>query len=369
MKFICSQESLSKALNTVSKAVSTRTTIPILKGILLETEGSQLRLAASDLDLSIEKKIDVQVQEEGSLVVSARLFGDIIRKLPSADVEIEEMENSTVIIRCLSSEFTIVGQSSEEFPNIGEVTEEQKLTFNKELFKDMVKKTSFAASSEEAKGIIVGVLMDMMPDCLTMVALDGFRMAIVRESMKNEEEKKIVIAARILNEITKIIMDSDDEEDIALVLDSKRALVISDQTKISLRLLEGEFIKYNDILPKESKTKVTVEKSEMLSSIERASLLAKAGKNHLIKIVIEDGKLTITSRSEEGNVKEEVIADKEGDDLEIGFNSKYVLDVLKAIENEEIFMEFNSSVSPCLVKPTSGNAFEYLILPVRISGN
>ncbi|WP_130863089.1 DNA polymerase III subunit beta [Bacilliculturomica massiliensis] len=369
MKFTCSQQSLSKALNTVSKAVTTRTTIPILKGILLETEGSQLKLAASDLDLSIEKRIDVEVQEEGSLVVSSRLFSDIIRKLPGADVEIEEMENNTVIIRCLASEFTIVGQPADEFPNIGDVGEDQRLLFNKELFKDMVKKTSFAASIDESKGIIVGVLIDMTADGLTMVALDGFRMAITREAVKNEEEKKIVISARILNEICKIISDSDESDDISLILDEKRAVVLADQTKIVLRLLEGEFIKYRDILPKEHRTRVTVGKSDLLSSIERASLLAKEGKNNLIKISVGDGTLTITSRSEEGNVKEEVAIVRDGEDLEIGFNSKYVLDVLKVVSDDEVAMEFNNSVSPCLVKPVEGDAYEYLILPVRISGN
>lgn len=369
MKFTCSQQSLSKALNTVSKAVTTRTTIPILKGILLETEGCQLKLAASDLELSIEKKIDVDVQEEGSLVVSSRLFSDIIRKLPSAPVEIEEMENNMVIIRCMASEFTIVGQSSEEFPSLGDIGEEQRLIFNKEVFKDMVKKTSFAASIDESKGIIVGVLMDMSADSLTMAALDGFRMAIARESMKNEEEKKIVISARILNDISKIIMDSNEEEDISLILDTKRAVVISDQTKIVLRLLDGEFIKYKDILPKEHKTRITASKTDLLSSMERASLLAKEGKNNLIKMTIEEGRLTITSRSEEGNVKEEITVEQEGAGLEIGFNSKYVLDVLKVIGDEDVAMEFGSSVSPCLVKPIEGNSFEYLILPVRISGN
>jgi DNA polymerase-3 subunit beta len=233
----------------------------------------------------------------------------------------------------------------------------------------MIKKTSFAASIDESKGIIVGVLIEMEEESLNMVALDGFRMAITREAVKNREKKKIIIAARILNEINKIISENEDSKEIFFILDEKKAVFLLDGTKIVLRLLEGDFIKYNDILPKEYKSKVKVNRSELLNSIERASLLAKEGKNNLIKLSIFRDKIIITSRSEEGNVKEEVFIEKEGTDLDIGFNSKYILDVLKAVSDESITMEFNTSVSPCLIKPLEGRAFEYLVLPVRISTN
>jgi len=370
MKFSCNQQILSKALNTVSKAVTSRTTIPILKGILLEVDDSNvLTLSASDLDLSIEKRIDISAEEPGSVVVSAKLFSDIIRKLPNEEIQIEEQENNVIVIKCLASEFTIVGQPADEFPNIGEINEEKKLSLEKDILKEMIKKTSFAASIDESKGIIVGVLVEMEEESLNMVALDGFRMAITREVMKNEEKKKIIIAARILNEINKIISENEDSKDIYLILDEKKAVFLLDETKIVLRLLEGDFIKYNDILPKEHKTRVVVNRNEMLGSIERASLLAKEGKNNLIKLSIFRDKIIITSRSEEGNVKEEVFIEKEGVDLDIGFNSKYILDVLKAISDESLVMEFNTSVSPCMIKPLEGREFEYLVLPVRISAN
>ena len=370
MKFSCSQQNLSKALNTVSKAVTSRTTIPILKGILLEVnQDNTLTLSASDLDLSIEKKIDISAQQPGSVVVSAKLFSDIIRKLPNEEVQIEELENSTIVIQCLSSEFTIVGQPADEFPNIGEIKEEQKLSLDKDILKEMIKKTSFAASIDESKGIIVGVLIEMEEVSLNMIALDGFRMAIAREAMKNEEKKKIIISARILNEISKIISENEESNELFFILDEKKAVFLLDGTKIVLRLLEGDFIKYGDILPKEHKCRVTADRAELLNSIERASLLAKEGKNNLIKLSIFRDKVIITSRSEEGNVKEEVFVEKDGVDLDIGFNSKYLLDVLKVIGDESIVMEFNTSVSPCLIKPVEGNAYEYLVLPVRISTN
>ena len=370
MKFSCNQQILSKALNTVSKAVTSRTTIPILKGILLEaTADGQLKLAASDLDLSIEKKIAVTVTEEGSIVLSAKLFSDIIRKLPAEEIEIEEEENNTVVIRCLSSEFNIVGQPADEFPHIGIIKEDKKIRIEKDLLKEMIRKTSFSASIEEAKGIIVGVLIEMDEECIRMVALDGFRMAVTKENVKNEEKKRIIVAARILNEISKILSEDMEEKETDLIIDEKKAVFILEDTRIVSRLLEGEFIKYKDVIPKEHKSRLKVNRGELADSIERASLMAREGKSNLIKMSIFRDKVIITSRSEEGKVKEEVFVEKEGTDLEIGFNAKYIADVLKVINDEEIYMEFNTGVSPCLIKPLEGDKFEYLVLPVRIAAN
>ncbi|QIB67931.1 DNA polymerase III subunit beta [Aminipila butyrica] len=368
MKFTCNQQILSRAINTVSKAVTNRTTIPILKGILLKAEENQLVLTASDLDLSIEKKIDAYVAEKGEVVVLSRLFGEIIRKLPNEEITIELKEDNNITIQCSSSQFNIVCFPPDEFPNIGEVEEQSKLMLNRELFKEMIRKTAFAASLDESKGVIVGVLIELEENHLNMVALDGFRMAVVREEMKNEEETKIIITAKILSEISKIISEVEDE-DVGIILDNKKAVVLLDETRIVLRLLEGEFIKYRDILPKECKTIVTLNRGDFLESIERASLFAKEGKNNLVKLSISENNMTITSRSEEGNVKEEVIISTEGENLDIGFNSKYLLDVLKVIEDDNIRLELNNGVSPCLVKPVEGGQFVYLILPVRLSGN
>lgn len=371
MKFTCSQQSLSKALNTVSKAVTNRTTIPILKGILLQTSADgSLTLSASDLDISIEKKIDVNVEQEGSVVVLSKLFSDIVRKLPNEEILIEEMENNTIRIKTNSSEFTIVGLPADEFPNINEVDNiSNSIVFSKEIFKDMVKKTSFAASADEAKGIIVGVLMEIEPDSVNMVALDGFRMAVTRESITSSDSNKIIISAKIINEVNKIVAETDDEGDINISFSEKNAIIFVDNTKVIIRLMDGEFINYKAIIPTVNKTNVVIGRSILLESIERASLLAKEGKNNLIKLTIQNNLMTITSKSEEGNVKEEIIMEKTGDDLEIGFNSKYVIDVLKAVDDDEVVMEFNTSTTPCMVKPLNGNQYEYLILPVRIASN
>lgn len=371
MKFKCSQHTLAKALNTVSKAVSSKTTIPILKGILLKvTSDGTLTLSASDLELSIEKKIEVETEQEGSIVVFARLFSDIIRKLPNEEILIEEQENNTVLIKTSSSEFTIVGINAEEFPEVDKIDKEtNNISFPNETFKDMIKKTSFSASVDESKGIIVGVLMEIEPESVNMVALDGFRMAVSREKMQNTDSLHIVIPAKILNEVYKIISESEEKSEIRIICSDKKAVILIENTKVIIRLLEGEFIKYKDIIPGGNQTKIQIERNILLNSIERASLLAKEGKNNLIKLSIKDNLMIITSRSEEGNVKEELIMEKTGEDLEIGFNSKYIIDVLKAIDDEQIIMELNTSTTPCLVKPVESNRFEYLILPVRISSS
>lgn len=371
MKFTCSQQVLSKALNTVSKAVSTRTTIPILKGILIEAdENGKIRLAASDLDLSIEKITDAEVSEAGSVVVQSKLFGDIIRKLPSEDITIEASDDNRVLIKNSRSEFVIVGLAADEFPSFGETEEDaEEISLDKETFREMIGKTAFSASIDESKGIITGVLTEISGEKMTMVALDGFRMAVTREACKNSADKKFIISAKIMNELSKIIADTESEDDMKLLVGSKKAMALFKDTKVVIRLLEGEFIKYNDIIPKEHKIRITVAKNELLDAIERASLLAKEGKNNLVRIKLEENMLIISSRSEEGNVREECMISKEGEDLEIGFNSKYVSDVIKSIDDEEIAMEFNANINPCLVKPLSGDAYEYLILPVRITGS
>lgn len=368
MRFSCSQSTLVKALNIVSKAVTSRTTIPILKGILINVdENGFVTMSSSDLDISIENKFEVVDFEPGEIVVQAKLFGDIIRKLPSDIIYIEEKEGN-LTIRCSSSEFNIIGSPSDEFPKINLGENGEKLVFDKEVLKEMIKKTSFAASVDESRGVITGVLFEIKEDSFNMVALDGFRMAVTREFVKNAADQSFIIPARTLNEVQKILSETDTEkEDVELILNEKRALFIIDNIKVVIRLLDGEYVKYNDILPKESQLKVVLNRSDLMEAIERASLFAKVGKNNLIKLNIQENELEITSKSEEGNVRENVYISREGKDLVIGFNSKYLIDSLKAIDDENIVMLFNTPISPCLITPVEGNEYEYLVLPVRIT--
>ena len=371
MKFTCDRQLLAKALNTVSKAVSVKTTMPVLKGILLEAKDGSLKMTASDLNISIEKSIEVKVEREGSVVVMAKLFGEIVRKLKNGDVTIEQKENGDVSIKSSATEFTIVGMPADEFPNINEEENKEKyrerIILNKNSFEEMIEKTTFAASIEEARGVLVGVLMEISDSYMNMVALDGFRMAVIHEKMLNVSESKIIIPAKILSDISKIIAESDDEsDDIFLYQGNNKAAIIMEKTRIVLRLLSGEYLRYKDLLPKTFKSTIVVSREELTESIERAALLAREGKNNLIKLKISGDTLTITSRSEEGRAIEEIDIEHEGTDLEIGFNSKYLLDVLKVLDDEKVMLKFNENIQPCILKPAKGDNFEYLILPVRI---
>ncbi len=367
MKFKCNQQELNRAINTVMKAVSARTTIPVLKGILLTASDGQLILTSSNLDMSIRKTIDATVDEEGSAVATAKLFSEIIRKLPNETVFIEEEGADSLRISTSSSSFRVMTLPPEEFPEMGKKSDDDKfMVFDTELFRNMVRQTSFAASIDESKGVLTGILTEMKEDKITMVALDGFRLALANEAMKNEEERKFIISAKIMNEIARIITEEDQDDDMKLYLGEKRAVIYTGRTEIALRIMEGEFIDYRRIIPTDSTTKLIVNREMFLDSIERASLLAREGKNNLVKVSVHGDMMTITSRSEEGDVREELAIDKEGNDIEIGFNSKYVSDVIKEISDETVTLNLKTSVTPCVVRPVEGDAYEYLILPVRI---
>lgn len=368
MKFKCDQQVLSKAINTVSIAVSNRTTLPVLKGILMVAEDGEVTLTASDLDISITTKINADVEEAGSAVVMAKLFGDIIRKLPDEEINVEKESEESVRVSTISSEFNVISLPVDDFPEIGKREEgDRTLVLDKEILRKMIKKTSFAASIDESKGVLTGIKTEIEEETMTMVALDGFRLALTTEKMRSAEKDSFIIAAAKMNEIGRIISEENtDDENVELHLGEKRAVVRVGKTDMILRIMEGEFINYRDIIPKESNTQVVIGREMFMSSIERASLLSREGKNNLIKMSIKDNMLTITSRSEEGDVREEIGIEKEGNDIEIGFNSKYMIDVLKEIEDEKICLYMNTSVTPCVVRPTEGSAYEYLILPVRI---
>ncbi len=367
MKFRCNQQVLAKALNTVSKAVSNRTTLPVLKGILIQAKENTLTMTSSNLDISIRREIDGEVMEEGSCVVVYKLFNDIIRKLPNDDVIIEEEGEDSVRISSNSSEFKVITLPVDEFPEMGKREEnDHTLVFDKDIFRNMVRKTAFAASADESKGVLTGILTEIEEEKISMVALDGFRLALAREKMKSERAERFIISAKIMSEIARIIAEDEEMTDLDIHLGEKRAVINTGRTEIVLRIMEGEFIKYRDIIPSDSTTRIIVGREMFMDSIERASLLAKEGKNNLVKITVKGDMMTITSRSEEGNVKEEIAIDKDGNDLEIGFNSKYIIEVLKEIDEDTITLHMKTSVTPCVVRPEEGDSYEYLILPVRI---
>ena len=368
MKIICKQEKLVKALNIVSRAVSQTSTLPIMKGILIKTEGDiKISLSATDVQLSITTGIDAIVNEKGGIVVGARIFTDLIRKLPPGDVLIATDERDNVSIKTEFSEYDISGKKEDEFPRIESDEEGKKISLNTENFRNMIEGTVFAAATDESRGIITGVLFEIKEKGLSLVALDGLRVAIRRENIDipKEEEMKAIIPGRMMKEIGRVLSDSTEEE-IMLDVGESRLRLFAGETLIRASLLVGEYVKYQNIL-KECKIKVVVGKNELLSAIERASMLKSEGKESGIRFSIGERAITLSSRAEEGKGKETVFAEKEGDDLEIGFNARLVIEALKTIPDDEIELNYNTGISPCLIKPIEGDNFEYLIMPVKLS--
>ncbi|MDR0852017.1 MAG: DNA polymerase III subunit beta [Clostridiales Family XIII bacterium] len=371
MKFICEQEKLVRAINIVYKAVSSRTTLPILKGILITCEAgkNEIHMSASDLEISIETKTEAIVERSGSIVVSAVYFSDLTRRLPEGNVSVEVNEKDIVETKSGEVEFTLQGIPSAEFPRIEEKEEGIHFSLDKEMLNNMIKGTVFAASTEEARGIITGSLIEVKKEEISMVALDGFRLALMRERISGNEEKNIIVSARVISKIGKLFSETEGEEDVSVTVGEKKVWFSIKETKIAARLLEGEFIKYKEVLPKENKTKVKMDRKEVLENVERAAAIVREGKNSFIRFSVTDEELIVSSRADEGTTRGVIKTEKEGENLEIGFNARFLGDMLKAIPDKDIVMEFNTSISPCLVKPTSGNHYEYLILPIRLSSS
>ena len=371
MKIICKQEKLIKALNIVSKAVSPTSTIGITKGILIKTEGNmQISLSATDIQISITTAIESIVNEKGGIVVTARLFIDLIRKMAPGDILIATDEKNIISVKNESSEYEIQGKDEEEFPRITSEEEGKQIRIEKDVIRDMIEGTAFAASTDESRGVITGVLFEIKERILSMVALDGYRVAIRRvkgEAFKGDEVK-VIIPARLMREISKILADTaDDEGETLLDIGERRMKVFTQETLVRVNMLEGEYIKYRDVLPKDNKINVVLGRNELLGAVERAAMLRNEGKNAFIRFSIVDKNVLVSSRADEGRGRETIKAEKKGENLEIGFDAKFLTDVLKAISDEEIEMQFNTSVSPCLIKPVGEDRFEYLILPVRLS--
>jgi len=371
MKIICKQEKLIKALNIVSRAVSPTSTLGITKGILIKTEGDmQISLSTTDIQISITTKIESIVNEYGGVVVSARLFTDLVRKLPPGDILIATDEKNLVSIKTERSEYELQGKEEEEFPRIDSEEEGKKLKIDKEELREMIEGTAFSASTDESRGVITGVLFELKEGVLSFVALDGYRVAIKRERNDafDKEEIKAIVPAKLMRELAKILSDTaGGEEEALLDIDERRLKMFTEETQARVNLLEGEYIKYKDVLPKENKVSTVLGRGELLDAVERAAMFKSEGKNAFVRFSVGDGAVTVSSRADEGRGRETVAAEKTGEDLEIGFDARFMTDALKAIPDDMIEMQYNTSVSPCLIKPTSGDRFEYLILPVRLS--
>ena len=366
MKVICEGLDLSDAVLKVIKAAAVKPVNPILEGIKLKAEGNILTLTATDLELSIEKRIKADVKIEGEAVVPGRIFADFVRKINYENIEITVGEDSRLKIKYIDSEGMFQCFRKEEYPLLKTVDTAQSFTIVKKEFKDLINKIAFSAALDESRPILKGILLEIDEITLTGVALDGFRLALCVKSIENSTAKmSAVIPAKSLTEIAKLL---DDSEDMVTVYIQKNYLMVElADTRIITRLLEGDFINYKQILPKEFTSTVTVNREQLEDGIDRASLLAKGDKNNLVKFDINGSLLILTSHSDIGNIREKVAVGLEGKDILIAFNAKYFTDVLRNLSDEFIKIKFISPVSPCIITGAQKEfEYTYLILPVRI---
>ncbi len=365
MKIRVEQTELTRALNIVLKAVSTRTTVEILKSVYIHAQDGKITLIGNDLNIGIETSLPAEVIEAGSIVVSGRMFSDIIRKLPNELVTITKGETK-IHINCLNSDFYLTGSNPSEFPELPIINVEQKIVIDKYLLSDMIRQTIFATSHDESRPILTGALFDISDNQMTMVAIDLYRVALKKINIISNVDCHLVVPAKALHELLKIISNDAKNSQISIYKTNKYIKYAVDDTVLIARLLEGEFINYQQIMPTEYKTKIICSKNELYHAIDRAALIANQSKNTSLLFDIADDYLNISSNTENGSVKERVKIELEGPKLKIGFNPKYWLDVLKVIEQDNIVIEMTTNTSPCIIKPESDQNYTYLLLPIRI---
>ncbi len=364
MRIEINQRDLAKQINIVQKGTSSKSTMQILSGILLEAFDGKLKLITTDLEIGIETYVECNIIEEGSIVINSRIFGDIIKKLPNSPIFIS-VENNKMNIKCENSEFNILGSNALEYPELPTIINQNSFTMSKDLLKSAIRHTVFATTEDETRPILTGILLEISNGMASFVALDGYRLALRSIPVDIEENIKIIIPSKALIELNKILEDSEENLNIAIA--PGHVIFNMGETLLFSRLLEGQFLNYKDIIRKDHKTTVLVNKKEFQDSLERASLLANEAKTNLIKLNIREDKIKIKSNSEIGNVNEEVYSKQNGDELDIAFNSRYILDGVRIIEAEEIELSFMGGLNPCIIKPVGDENYTYLALPVRLA--
>ena len=369
MKIVCYKENILKAINSVVKGVASKTTMPILEGILIQTNDKEIKLTTYDLEIGIEYVMECEVEEQGSTVVNAIMFSEIIRKLPDTEIHITLNDKNLLEIECEGSLYKLATMNPEEFPELPKIEVENSIEIDQTLLKNMIRKTIFAVSNEESRPIFTGCLFEIENNKLTVVAVDGFRLAL-RSIFLNKQSNnfKAVIPGKTLNEVNKILLDSF--EPVKIGVSKNQALFEMDNCKIVTRILDGEFLNYKNVIPSNWETRIKVNKNNIENSFERISLISSSTvekeKKYPVKVQVDIGKITISCTNQTGDAKEELYVSTEGKNLEAGFNPKYFLDSLKAIDDEEVYVEFGSSISPCLIKSTENNDYTYMILPIRL---
>lgn len=366
MKLICSKANLLHGVNIVSKAVPTRTTMAILECILIDASANEIKLTANDMELGIETKIEGEIAERGVIALDAKIFSEIVRKLPDSDVTIETDASFKTIISCEKSKFNIVGKSGDDFSYIPFIEKKESIIMSQFTLKEIIRQTIFSIADNDNNKLMTGELFEINENHLKVVSLDGHRISIRNIELKNNyDSKKVVVPGKTLQEISKIIPGSVDE-DVMIYLSDNHIIFDFDNTTVVSRLIEGEYFKIEQMLSSDYETKVKINKKELLDCIDRSTLLVKEGDKKPIIMGVTDGNMELKINSFIGSMNEDIDIEKEGKDILIGFNPKFFIDALRVIDEEEISLYMVNPKAPCFIKDDEGK-FIYLILPVNFS--
>lgn len=366
MKIICTKSELLKSMNISMKAVPSKTTMPILECVLIDASANTIKFISNDMELGIETLVNGKIVERGIIAIDAKMFNDIIRKLPDNAVTISSDDNYNVTIVCEKAKFNIGAKSGEDFANLPYIEREDCVTISQYTLKEVVRQTIFSISPNDNNKLMTGELFDISGDLLKVVALDGHRIAIRKIQLKEHySDKKVIVPGKTLSEISKIL--SGEMEDMVNIFFTKNHIVFEfDDTIVVSRLIEGQYFRVDQMLSNDYETKLKVNKKELLDCIDRATLFVKEGDKKPIIINILDGYMKLNIDSQIGSMDEDVDIDKDGKDILIGFNPKFLIDALKVIDDEDIYMYLMNPKAPCFIKDEN-ETYTYLILPVNFN--
>lgn len=372
MNIKCNLKELINGLNVVSKTSASKTTMPIQEGVLLEAYGNEVRLTTYDLELGCEHRFSCKVEENGKTVVDIKTLNEIVRRIEDEEIEITVSEN-IFTLKSATGIFKLTTMNPDEFTKLPVFNVDNSIEILQKDFKEMVRRTVFSVSTDENRPVYNGSLIKVEDNILTIVAIDGFRLSLRKKlSNKNINNFKAIIPGRTLNELLKILTDNE-ESIIKIGVNKNQALFEIDSSILVSRIIEGEFLNYNSIIPESYNTRVKIKTKNLLDSFERVALFARENKEKDKKSPVKmkatiDG-VTLSCISDAGDAKEGISAFVEGSDIEVGFNPRYVIEALKVIDDSEIYVEFNSNISPVLLKPVNGNEFIYVVLPIKLKND
>ena len=366
MKLICSKSYLLHGVNIVSKAVPTRTTMAILECILIDASSDEIKLIANDMELGIETIIDGEIIENGIIALDAKIFSEIVRKLPDNEVVIETDASFKTVITCEKAKFNIIGKSGEDFSYLPYIEKNDPISISQFTLKEVIRQTIFSIADNDNNRLMTGELFEINDNQLKVVSLDGHRISIRNIELKDHyANKKVVVPGKTLNEISKILPGSVDDDVIIYITDNHIIFEFMDTVVVS-RLIEGEYFKIEQMLSSDYETKVKINKRELLDCIDRATLLVKEGDKKPIIMDIQDGVMELKINSFIGSMNEDIDIEKTGKDILIGFNPKFFIDALRVIDEEEVSLYMVNPKAPCFIRDDD-NQFIYLILPVNFN--